>query len=491
MGAAPATTEDESSTGDDDDVQAELAELDTRQQSDDAERRALAEALIARGDAASLAAAAMIHHALQDFGGSGELIRRAAEVAPAAHVAWLELCMCLDRALCDPAPVARRLANVDPGNGAALLHEFPAENAPDAEMNAFLLRLAGAERIDTYWNQLLVSAFDAIEAIDGRKLGALDDETAPYDGRSDVVGVLAATTLLDVTPLTSVCSEAAVADSTRRNLCQRVGRALQNGDTILAEMIGLLLERRTWPSGSREHRAVLERRAALSAVSLDSSREGGDALWSERSIQTMRAHRTEQNARRALSALYAGKPARAFDKNPFTTVRATTATALTDEAATAADEAMSSGAKSTTNGAAGEGRTMHLQPLDVNFLAVLVAGASAFLLGGLWYSNALFGLTWNREAGLPVEKRPHRPQVFATGFVLSLIAAWLFAAILPASVTIAQATLFGAIVGAAWVATSFGINYGFGDRSLKLWLIDGGYHTLQFALYGVILAAWR
>ena len=134
---------------------------------------------------------------------------------------------------------------------------------------------------------------------------------------------------------------------------------------------------------------------------------------------------------------------------------------------------------------------MNVTPLDVNFLAVLAAAASAFLLGGLWYSNGLFGLVWNREAGMPVEKRPHKPRVFATGFILSFVAAWLFAMLLPDALPLGQATLLGAAIGACYVATSFGINYGFGDRSLKLWLIDGGYHTLQFALYGLILSAWR
>ena len=34
-----------------------------------------------------------------------------------------------------------------------------------------------------------------------------------------------------------------------------------------------------------------------------------------------------------------------------------------------------------------------------NYLAIVVAAASSFLLGGLWYSEKLFGATWNREAG--------------------------------------------------------------------------------------------
>jgi hypothetical protein len=41
-----------------------------------------------------------------------------------------------------------------------------------------------------------------------------------------------------------------------------------------------------------------------------------------------------------------------------------------------------------------------------------------------------------------------------------------------------------------FVATSFGINYQFADRTLALWVIDGGYHVAQFALFGVVLGVW-
>ena len=41
--------------------------------------------------------------------------------------------------------------------------------------------------------------------------------------------------------------------------------------------------------------------------------------------------------------------------------------------------------------------------------------------------------------------------------------------------------------GLCWVAASFGINYLFERRPLGLWLINGGYHTLQFTVFGLIL----
>ena len=37
----------------------------------------------------------------------------------------------------------------------------------------------------------------------------------------------------------------------------------------------------------------------------------------------------------------------------------------------------------------------------------------------------------------------------------------------------------GLLVGAGVVAASFGINYQFANRPAILWLIDGGYHSVQ------------
>ena len=37
--------------------------------------------------------------------------------------------------------------------------------------------------------------------------------------------------------------------------------------------------------------------------------------------------------------------------------------------------------------------------VTVNLLAVIAAALSSFVLGGLWYSNALFGAAWRRGRG--------------------------------------------------------------------------------------------
>jgi len=65
---------------------------------------------------------------------------------------------------------------------------------------------------------------------------------------------------------------------------------------------------------------------------------------------------------------------------------------------------------------------------QVNWLAIIVAALGSFLLGGPWYSKALFGTLWNREAG---QSKPagsgHPARVFGVSFVFSLIAATAFA----------------------------------------------------------------
>ncbi|AXK72854.1 DUF1761 domain-containing protein [Lysobacter sp. TY2-98] len=127
----------------------------------------------------------------------------------------------------------------------------------------------------------------------------------------------------------------------------------------------------------------------------------------------------------------------------------------------------------------------------INPWAVLVAAASAFMLGGLWY-GPLFLKAWGRAAGIDVTQSPKHPgRTFGTAFVLSLVAAFAMALALPKDVGVAHGAGLGALIGLLFVATSFGINYTFARKPLTLWLIDGGYHVVQFLLYGAILGAWH
>lgn len=129
---------------------------------------------------------------------------------------------------------------------------------------------------------------------------------------------------------------------------------------------------------------------------------------------------------------------------------------------------------------------------EFNIWAVLTAAAASFVLGGLWYSPMLFGKAWQRQTGLSDEqlRGGNMALIFGLSFVLSLAAAFVFAMFLGPRPPLALGLGAGASAGLFWVSSSFGINYLFERKSLKLFLINAGYHTLQFTLIGLILALW-
>jgi hypothetical protein len=130
---------------------------------------------------------------------------------------------------------------------------------------------------------------------------------------------------------------------------------------------------------------------------------------------------------------------------------------------------------------------------EVNVLAVIAAAVATFILGGLWYSPALFGKAWQREAGVSDEqlRTSNKGLIFGVAFLLSLIAAYVFALFLGPRPPVSLGLGAGFSAGLCWVAASFGISYLFERRSFKLFLINGGYHTLQFTIIGLLLALWH
>ena len=131
--------------------------------------------------------------------------------------------------------------------------------------------------------------------------------------------------------------------------------------------------------------------------------------------------------------------------------------------------------------------------MPVNFLAVGAAALAAFVVASLWYSPLLFFKAWQKEVGLTDEqaKGASSPVKLVATFVLVLIGALVFAFFLGSKVTPVQGALYGFSAGLTWVAFSLGVNYLFEGKSLKLFLINGGYHTVEFTLIGLILGLWH
>jgi hypothetical protein len=129
----------------------------------------------------------------------------------------------------------------------------------------------------------------------------------------------------------------------------------------------------------------------------------------------------------------------------------------------------------------------------LNIWAVLLAALSTFLIGGLWYSPAVFGKSWMRENGLTEEslKGSNMFKIFGLAFVLALIAAINLAMFLGPENRAGMGALWGFAAGFGWVATFIGTHYLFERKSFTLFLINAGYSVVALTIMGVILAAWK
>ena len=131
--------------------------------------------------------------------------------------------------------------------------------------------------------------------------------------------------------------------------------------------------------------------------------------------------------------------------------------------------------------------------VQLNYLAILVAALSTFLIGGLWYSPALFAKAWMEENGFTEENMKGRnmAKIFGTAFVLGLIASFNLAFFIGSEADMKTGALYGFLTGAGWVATFIGTHYIFENRSMRLFLINAGYSIVALTVMGMILGAWH
>ena len=128
----------------------------------------------------------------------------------------------------------------------------------------------------------------------------------------------------------------------------------------------------------------------------------------------------------------------------------------------------------------------------LNFLAVLAAAVSAFVLGGLWYSPMLLGAAWKRANGFTADPPAAGAMGFAIAFLLSLVMAFNLAMFLNApGTTLAFGTAAGFAAGFGWAAMGIGIIAVFEHCPLSYVLINGGYMTVALTAMGAILGGWR
>jgi len=127
----------------------------------------------------------------------------------------------------------------------------------------------------------------------------------------------------------------------------------------------------------------------------------------------------------------------------------------------------------------------------LNWAAVIVAALVGYFPGALWYSPIGFLKPWARELGVDLTAKPEGAGLkVAIGLIPALVAAVVFAIIVGQHPSLHHALVTGAEVAVGFIATSFAIQYLYEGRSPTFWMINSGYHLLQFLLMGAVLALW-
>jgi len=138
---------------------------------------------------------------------------------------------------------------------------------------------------------------------------------------------------------------------------------------------------------------------------------------------------------------------------------------------------------------------------NVNWLAVLVAALSSFLVGFIWYHKSVFGTIWMKECGFTDDsvKNASMGKIFGLTFVFSFIMAANLAMFLQDPpkdcgldpITAGNGAFYGFLTGFGWVAMSTFVTGLFEMKSWTYMLINAGYHVVGLTLMGLILGAWR
>ena len=129
----------------------------------------------------------------------------------------------------------------------------------------------------------------------------------------------------------------------------------------------------------------------------------------------------------------------------------------------------------------------------INWLAVLVAGISAFAIGGIWYSPGLFGKAWMADNNLNEDeiKKGNKGKIFGFTFIFSILMSVNLAMYLADSKTdLSSGALYGFLAG-IWTFCAIAIHSLFELKSWRLIFINGGYSLAALTLMGAIIGVWR
>jgi hypothetical protein len=240
-------------------------------------------------------------------------IQAASERAPdRPELVLLTLRLCTITQRCAPETFETRLRKLDPDNAIAWLGALQrAQQSRDVAAEAQILEAMGrAKYADLYWNRLMWHSASALaEAALASNPKTTNNVLTLAIG--DASTWLLAVVVPDFAPLGQACSDERMRDADTASRCGRVAQVLENGDTVIAEGVGLGIEERLSRLDPRAASSVATRVANSrymydTAASIAGSQVQREK-FSQQQIELMKKVRREQDVFTAVLR-WAGMP---------------------------------------------------------------------------------------------------------------------------------------------------------------------------------------
>ena len=125
---------------------------------------------------------------------------------------------------------------------------------------------------------------------------------------------------------------------------------------------------------------------------------------------------------------------------------------------------------------------------NANLLAILVAAAAGFLVGGLWY-GPLFGKAWMTENNFAEEelRGANMLKIYGLTFAFSVLSAVFLGHLLAFFDANARSTMMISVgIALGYIVPAIGTNYLFARKSGKLFAVDAGYWIVFYAAMGIV-----
>jgi hypothetical protein len=132
---------------------------------------------------------------------------------------------------------------------------------------------------------------------------------------------------------------------------------------------------------------------------------------------------------------------------------------------------------------------------DLNWLAVIVATLAYWILGAIWYAQAVFGKAWMRSGGIEIQEgRTPGPAVYIIPLIANFLAvlATAMLAVATGTTTSSDAIVLGLVVWGGFAAglTLLGATFDTRPQPATWFLISAGYHLVGLVGASLIVTLW-